>query len=101
VGLRRAGSATLIAVSDDGPGVDAADRDRIFEPGFSGAAPGRPSRGIGLSLVQQVIRRRGGTVVVGDSPSGGAVFEVALPPAHLAQSAADREPIATQVRHGS
>lgn len=99
VRLRRAGPATLIAVSDDGPGVDAASRDRIFDPGFSGTAPGRPSRGIGLSLVQQVVRRRGGTVVVADGPDGGALFEVTLPPARLAQSVSEIEATATQVRH--
>jgi two-component system CitB family sensor kinase len=72
-----------IAVADSGPGVPDAARDRVFEDGFStkpaGSGPG--ARGVGLSLVQRVVERRGGSVTVGDAPGGGALFEAVLPDA--------------------
>jgi signal transduction histidine kinase len=66
-----------VAIDDDGPGVDVADRERIFALGARGttAAPGS---GIGLALVQLMLERTGGRVDVGESPFGGARFRVHL-----------------------
>jgi len=78
VSLRQDGGDTVIVVQDDGTGIPAADRDQIFESGWStkGSAG---SRGIGLALVQRVARRRGGDAAVSASATGGARFEVRLP----------------------
>src|SRR5690606_27528447 len=65
------------------PGVPAAERERIFEPGVS-TKSGRRTRGIGLTLVRQVVTRRGGTICVEDAPGGGACFVVTLPPPRIA-----------------
>lgn len=70
----------MVHVADDGPGVAAADRERIFAPGFtSKPALSGNGRGIGLALVAQIVHRRGGHVGVDESDAGGAAFDVWLP----------------------
>jgi sensor histidine kinase regulating citrate/malate metabolism len=71
-----------ITVGDSGPGLDDADRERVLERGWStkAASADAPGRGLGLALVAQVARRRGGSVVIGTSPLGGAEFTVTLGP---------------------
>ncbi|MBS9534018.1 HAMP domain-containing protein [Mycobacterium sp. M1] len=77
----------VISVADDGPGIPAADRERVFErfvrldAARTRAAGGS---GLGLAIVDGVVRSHGGTVTVGDGPDGGAVFTVVLPQADSA-----------------
>lgn len=59
-------------VEDDGPGIDADARDRIFEEGYSTAADGT---GLGLAIVESVAERHGWSVTVTEGRSGGARFE--------------------------
>jgi signal transduction histidine kinase len=66
-----------VTIDDDGPGVAAADRERIFGLGARGETPA-PGSGIGLALVHLMLERAGGRVDVGDSPLGGARFRVYL-----------------------
>jgi two-component system CitB family sensor kinase len=74
------GGALLVRVRDTGPGVPAAARAAVFEPGYSTKA--RDGRGVGLSLVRQLVERRGGWVEVEDASDGcGAVFTAWLPEA--------------------
>lgn len=69
-----------IEVHDSGPGVPEAERERVFDRFQRGGSRGsRPGAGLGLSLVAETVRALGGTVAVGDSPMGGAVFTVTLP----------------------
>lgn len=71
-----------VVVEDDGPGVPETVRDRLFVP-FVSAAPdgtGDHHSGIGLSLVDLLVRLHGGTVHHEDRPGGGARFVVDLPP---------------------
>lgn len=78
VGVRAEGDAIMIRVHDSGPGVDPAHLDRLFEEGFTTKESGsQPMRGLGLALVQQVVRRRGGEIAV--TTEGGAAFTVRLP----------------------
>jgi signal transduction histidine kinase len=72
------GEAPTLVVDDDGPGVPAEDRARIFEPFVraNGASPDTPGSGLGLALVAQQVRDHGATVEVGESPAGGARFSV-------------------------
>lgn len=65
-----------IVVGDSGAGVPPEDAERVLERGWSTKAS--DGRGLGLALVGQVARRRGGTVTVGDSPLGGAELTVTL-----------------------
>jgi signal transduction histidine kinase len=76
-----AGTATVV-VEDDGEGVPEAERARIFERFVRLDASRERSSGgsgLGLSIVQEVVRGHGGTVEVTDSPLGGARFVVSLP----------------------
>jgi two-component system, OmpR family, osmolarity sensor histidine kinase EnvZ len=71
-----------IVVEDRGPGVPAAERERIFEPFLRLEASRNRDRGgagLGLAIVKQVIESHGGTVAVADRPGGGASFRVTLP----------------------
>lgn len=75
-------NAVRITVEDDGPGIPAPDRERVFESGWS-TKPDDRARGIGLALVGRLVARRGGSVEVGESADGGARFEVLLPHAEV------------------
>ncbi len=59
-------------VEDDGPGIPEADRESVFEAGFSTANEGN---GFGLAIVQQIAEAHGWTVTVSESEAGGARFE--------------------------
>ncbi len=65
------------AVCDEGPGVPAKYRERIFEPFFSTKSD-RPG-GLGLGISRNLIREVGGTLCVEDRPGGGSVFRAYLP----------------------
>jgi signal transduction histidine kinase len=72
----------LVVVADDGPGIPAADRDRVFDRFVRLDTP-RDRRsggaGLGLSIVAQIIDAHGGSVTIDDSVGGGARFVVELP----------------------
>ncbi|MCC7185436.1 MAG: HAMP domain-containing protein [Acidobacteria bacterium] len=65
-----------LTVTDNGPGVPAADRDKLFMPYYS--TKGRGS-GLGLAIVQRIIAEHGGRIDVGDGVPSGAVVTVVLP----------------------
>ena len=83
--LSAGGSAAVplavIRVNDRGPGVPAAQRERIFEPFYRlpGASEREGGVGLGLALVKSIAERHGGTVRCEDNPGGGASFVVELP----------------------
>ncbi|KFG73638.1 ATP-binding protein [Streptomyces mutabilis] len=82
VSVRRDGEAAVVAVADDGEGVPAADRERIFERFVRlDAARSRDDggAGLGLAIARDVAVRHGGTLTVHDAPAGGALFELRLP----------------------
>lgn len=69
-----------VTVHDSGPGVDEAERQRIFERFYRLEADrDRPGSGLGLAIVRQVAQAHGGTVSVGASPLGGAAFTLRIP----------------------
>lgn len=82
VAAQRADGTVELLVSDDGPGIPASDRERIFEPGFSGnGAPAERhsgGAGLGLSLSRRLARAAGGDVELTDG-APGAHFSVRLP----------------------
>ena len=70
-----------IRVSDNGPGVPDAYRERIFEPFFR--LPGHAERaggvGLGLALVRQIVERHNGRIRCIRPPEGGGCFVISLP----------------------
>jgi len=81
VDLVRRGSMAALSVSDTGIGVSEEDRERIFDR-FYRAADARSSQegsGLGLSIVQAVVRTHGGEITVEAQPDGGSRFTVTLP----------------------
>jgi two-component system, NtrC family, sensor kinase len=78
VRTRRQGGAVAIEVADSGPGVPAAERDRIFEPFYTTKTDGKGT-GLGLPIVKNIVEQHHGTVQVGAAAEGGACFVVALP----------------------
>ena len=79
------GAYRRIAVADDGPGIPAADRERVFDR-FTRLDDARArdagGSGLGLAIVRELVRRHHGTVVLkGTSPPPGLCAEVRLPAA--------------------
>jgi len=74
----RIGRPAIIEVTDEGPGIPTAERERIFEP-FHRLHPREHGAGLGLNLVKEIMRRHGGDVVALDSPRGGACFRLSFP----------------------
>ncbi|MBS0318743.1 MAG: HAMP domain-containing histidine kinase, partial [Proteobacteria bacterium] len=79
--VRREGSRAVLRVSDRGPGVPAAQRERIFEPFYRlpGASEREGGVGLGLALVKAIAERHHGTVRCEEHPGGGATFVLDLP----------------------
>jgi len=93
------GSFAVVSVSDDGPGLTEAQRDRLFERFFR-ADPSRSrlggGAGLGLSIVDAIVRAHGGEVHVGESGSKGAEFTVRLPVSGPGATDADADRAASQ-----
>ncbi|WP_235503546.1 sensor histidine kinase [Aeromicrobium sp. Root344] len=67
-----------VRVEDSGPGVEPQDRETVFVRGWSTKPDEGTGRGIGLALVGQLVRRHGGRATIGESPLGGAAFDVRI-----------------------
>ena len=80
--IYRDGAYAIVEIEDDGPGIPAADIDRVFEP-FYRREPSRSRQtggiGLGLAVVRSVARGHGGDVVLANRPRGGLTARVQLP----------------------
>jgi signal transduction histidine kinase len=82
VHLARAAETVIWTVEDQGPGIAAADRQRIFDRFWRGPGARQQSvkgTGLGLALVAEHVRAQGGRIRVEDNEGGGARFIVELP----------------------
>ncbi len=70
------GKLAWLSVTDDGPGIAPADRQRIFEAGYSTKATGR---GFGLAIVRESIAAQQGVLDVASHPNSGTTFRIGLP----------------------
>ena len=71
--------AITYEVRDNGRGIDAKDRERIFDLFRRSGIQDRPGDGIGLAHARALVRRLGGSINVDSEPDRGAVFKVTLP----------------------
>jgi signal transduction histidine kinase len=76
VDVRRDGQARLIKVSDDGPGINAARAEDVFQSFVTFKEGGT---GLGLSISKRMVESLGGKIEVGTSELGGALFSIVLP----------------------
>lgn len=82
--VAQSGGRVRFVVADEGPGIPARDRRRVFEkfvrldPHLSTGVAGT---GLGLSIAREFVERMGGTVAVATATGGGAAFAVELPAA--------------------
>ena len=74
--LRREAAMVAVDVADDGPGLSADRRARLFEP-FSSDKPG--GLGLGLSISRSIVEAHGGRLTAGPGESGGMLFTFTLP----------------------
>ncbi len=61
------------AVADDGPGIPPAERDRVFDPGYTTAEEGT---GFGLSIVNEICDALDWEITINESEDGGTRFEI-------------------------
>ena len=89
---RRVGTAWEFAVTDNGVGVAAEDRSRIFELFQRGMGEGQRSagHGVGLAICRTIVERHGGRVGVDKTPGGGARFSFTIPDRRQGLSGTDR-----------
>ncbi len=82
VALTEGDSAATLIISDDGPGIPIADRERAFDR-FTRLDEARDrdhgGSGLGLSIAREITRHHGGTIMVDEDPLGGARFTVVIP----------------------
>ncbi|MFI1415558.1 ATP-binding protein [Streptomyces sp. NPDC020707] len=82
VSVRRVGEWALLEVADDGAGVPADERERVFERFVrldEARARDDGGAGLGLAIARDVAVRHGGSLTVREAPAGGALFELRLP----------------------
>jgi two-component system nitrogen regulation sensor histidine kinase NtrY len=71
-----ANSVVRVTVADDGPGIPAAEREKLFLPYYS--TKGRGS-GLGLAIVRRIVAEHGGSIEVTDNMPRGTRFTIELP----------------------
>ncbi|TSA20872.1 MAG: two-component sensor histidine kinase [Betaproteobacteria bacterium] len=74
-----AGTWALLTISDTGPGIPLAERERVFRRFYRLAGTAAPGSGLGLAIVREIVRRCQGQIVLLDAPGGGLRVEVRLP----------------------
>jgi two-component system, NtrC family, nitrogen regulation sensor histidine kinase NtrY len=65
-----------VVVADDGPGIPAEEREKLFLPYYSTK---RRGSGLGLAIVRRIVAEHGGSIDVGDNTPRGTRFTIELP----------------------
>lgn len=85
IGLRNDAEGVVLSVDDSGPGIPAAERERVFDRFYRAANHDAVGSGLGLSIVASVAARHGARVTLDDAPElGGLRVRVRFPSAAVA-----------------
>jgi signal transduction histidine kinase len=76
MGENLAGSEVWVRVRDNGPGIDAELRERLFSPFYTSKADGT---GLGLAICRKLVEAHGGSIEVSSEPGAGAGFLLTFP----------------------
>lgn len=80
ISAARVGDAVEIRIADEGPGIPAADRERVFEAFARGEGrDARPGSGLGLAIARAIVTSHGGRIHIEAAPNGGTVVVMSLP----------------------
>ncbi|HET6869608.1 MAG TPA: HAMP domain-containing sensor histidine kinase [Solirubrobacteraceae bacterium] len=79
VEVTQTANGSTVSVADNGPGVPAEQRERIFKPFVRLPRSPRGGTGLGLAIVRRTVESHGGTVMCDPCPTGGARFTLRLP----------------------
>jgi signal transduction histidine kinase/DNA-binding response OmpR family regulator len=79
--VQRDGAMIACRVLDTGPGIVAADREKLFQPFEQARAtrPAAPGTGLGLAISRALVERMGGHLTVASEPGAGSTFSFSLP----------------------
>jgi CheY-like chemotaxis protein len=90
----RPGRYAMIAVSDTGTGIPAANLDKVFNPFFTSKGPGKGT-GLGLSMVYGFIKQSAGHIKIYSEEGHGTTIKMYLPPAAEASPAIETGTVPT------
>ncbi len=80
VRFQRNGDWLEVDICDDGPGIDASIRDRIFQAFVKSSRPGSTQYGLGLAIARNIAEKHGGELILAaEDPCPGAAFRFRLP----------------------
>jgi len=79
IGAMRGEGRWNVAISDDGPGIDPAEREHAFEPFTRGAdAESDGGTGMGLAICERIVEAHGGSIEIDSTPGGGTTVTFTL-----------------------
>ncbi len=79
VALSQEAGWAVLTVSDTGPGIPAAEREKVFRRFYRLAGQETTGSGLGLAIVREIVQLCQGQIALGDAPGGGLQIEVRLP----------------------